>query len=223
MSKELDNAFVDVRTAFRLLARYQSRVLDIVGYIREHTPFTDMWGRRLFCRTIGTRKARNEAEKGITEYANLAVWSDMWSWDFLYNYLFEYYFGQVKIQRKIVEMSVIQVSDDGFYKSHDMQSSATNITTFAPAVESNSLIVLTAGHKAWMQDDEEEDSDAFLHKFLASEQDTVIFKDEKGAWTITKKYPMQRFASQKDADKVLSDFGRIIKDNTGLDLFKFGK
>ncbi len=223
MSKELDNAFVDVRTAFRLLARYQSRVLDIVGYIREHTPFTDMWGRRLFCRTIGTRKARNEAEKGITEYANLAVWSDMWSWDFLYNYLFEYYFGQVKIQRKIVEMSVIQVSDDGFYKSHDMQSSATNITTFAPAVEANSLIVLTACHKAWMRGDEEQDSDVFLHKFLASEQDTVIFKDEKGAWAITKKYPMQRFASQKDADKVLSDFGRIIKDNTSLDLFKFGK
>lgn len=33
MSKELDNAFVDVRNAFRLLYRYQSRILDIVGYI----------------------------------------------------------------------------------------------------------------------------------------------------------------------------------------------
>ena len=42
MSKELDNAFTDVRNAFRLLARYQSRVLDIINYIREHTPYTDM-------------------------------------------------------------------------------------------------------------------------------------------------------------------------------------
>lgn len=217
MSKELDNAFVDVRNAFRLLARYQSRVLGIVGYIREHTPFTDMWGRRLFCDTIHRKGGCPDG------YANLSVWRDMWSWDFLYNYLFEYYFGQVNIESKIVDMSVIQVSDDGFYKSHDMQSSATNITTFAPAVESNSLIVLTVGHNAWMRDDEEDNSDAFLHKFLASEKDTIIFKDKKGAWAITKKYKMQRFASQKDADEVLSDFGRIIKNNTSIDLFEFGK
>lgn len=217
MSKELDNAFVDVRNAFRLLAMYQFRALDIVGYIREHTPFTDMWGRRLFCDTLHRKGGCPDG------YANLAVWSDMWSWDFLYNYLFEYYFGQVTIQRKIVEMSVIQVSDDGFYKSHNVQPSAINIETYAPSTESNSLIVLTAGHNAWLQDYEEDDCDAFLHKFLASEQESVIFKDEKGGWAITKKYPIQRFSSQRDADKVLSDFGRIIKENAGIDLFKFGK
>ena len=42
MKKEIDNIFVDVRNAFRLLARFQERVLNIVNYIREQTPYTDM-------------------------------------------------------------------------------------------------------------------------------------------------------------------------------------
>ena len=46
MSKDIDNIFVDVRNAFRLLNRYQKRILHIVSYIREQTPFNDMWGSR---------------------------------------------------------------------------------------------------------------------------------------------------------------------------------
>lgn len=215
MSKELDNAFVDVRNAFRLLYRYQSRILDIVGYIREHTLYTDMWGRRLFCTTIHTRN--NCPDK---DYAKLAVWSDMWAWDFMYNYVFEYYFGQVKIGRKTIEMSVIQVSDDGFYKSISNKPSQTDISTFLQAEESNSYLVLTAGWKAWLRDEQEDDYDAFLHKFLSGSNDSCIYIDDKGYWAITKRYPMQRFSSQKEADKVLADFGKIVKDNTGIELFK---
>ena len=37
MKKEIDNIFVDVRNAFRLLSRYQKRILNIVNYIREQT------------------------------------------------------------------------------------------------------------------------------------------------------------------------------------------
>ncbi len=215
MSKELDNAFVDVRNAFRLLARYQSRVLDIINYIREQSPFTDMWGLRRFCNVISTRK-----NCPGDNYATLRIYSDMWAWDFMYNYIFEYYFGQVKIQRKVIDMSVIQVSDDGFYKSMSSKPSQTDISTFLPAEEANSYLVLTAGWKAWMRDEQEDDYDAFLHKFLSGTNDSCIYIDDKGYWAITKRYPMQRFSSQKEADKVLTDFGRIVKDNTGIELFK---
>lgn len=215
MSKELDNAFVDVRNAFRLLARYQSRVLDIINYIREQSPFTDMWGLRRFCNVISTRK-----NCPGDNYATLRIYSDMWAWDFMYNYIFEYYFGQVKIQRKVIDMSVIQVSDDGFYKSMSSKPSQTDISTFLQAEESNSYLVLTAGWKAWLRDEQEDDYDAFLHKFLSGTNDSCIYIDDKGYWAITKRYPMQRFSSQKEADKVLADFGKIVKDNTGIELFK---
>ena len=214
MSKELDNAFTDVRNAFRLLARYQSRVLDIVNYIREHTPYTDMWGLRRYCNVISTRK-----NCPGDNYANLNVHCDMWSWDFMYNYLFEYYFGQVKIQRKTIDMSIIQVSDDGFYKSLANNPSPTDISTFLPSDESNSYLVFTAGWNEWLRDDVEDDNEAFPNKFLAQSKDVSIYKNDKGHWSITKRYPMQRFASQKEADQVISDFGKLVKDYTDINLF----
>ena len=214
MSKVLDNAFTDVRNAFRLLARYQSRVLDIVNYIREHTPYTDMWGLRRYCNVISTRK-----NCPGDNYANLNVHCDMWFWDFMYNYLFEYYFGQVKIQRKTIDMSIIQVSDDGFYKSLANNPSPTDISTFLPSDESNSYLVFTAGWNEWLRDDVEDDNEAFLNKFLAQSKDVSIYKNDKGHWSITKRYPMQRFASQKEADQVISDFGKLVKDYTDINLF----
>jgi len=215
MNKELDNAFIDVRNAFRLLARYQSRVLDIVNYIREQTPYTDMWGLRRYCNVISTRK-----NCPGDNYANLNVHRDMWSWDFLYNYLFEYYFGGAKFGRKTIEMSVIQVSDDGYYKSMANNPSPTDISTFLPSDESNSYLVFTAGWKAWLCDNTEDDCNRFLHKFLRGSKDLCVYIDEKEHWAITKRYLMQRFSSQKETDKVLVDFGKIVMDHTGIELFK---
>lgn len=63
MRKEIDNIFVDVRNAFRLLSRYQKRILNIVNYIREQTPYTDMWEARTGIvtrlRIEGTAQIRN--------------------------------------------------------------------------------------------------------------------------------------------------------------------
>lgn len=144
----------------------------------------------------------------------------MWAWDFMYNYMFEYYFGRVEIDNESIEMSVIQVSDDGFYKSIASNPSPTDISTFLPADESNSYLILAAGCGAWLRDEEENDYDKFLHKFIAGSEDHSVYMNEKGSWFIIKRYPMQRFSSQKEADMVLSDFGRIVKDKTHIELFK---
>lgn len=131
MNKEIDNAFIDVRNAFRLIYRYQSRVQSIIQYIREHTIFPawgnhSVWGRRLFCNTIG--KLRTQGPD--IGYADLDIYLDMWGWDFLYNYIFEYYFGQTEAEGKTVDMSIIQVSDDGYYKSQALKPSPTDISTY---------------------------------------------------------------------------------------------
>ena len=221
MGKEMDNAFQDVRTAFRLIYKYQTRVQSIINYIREHTLFpsiggASVWGRRLFCDTIhGSKKSPDK------DYANLNVHLDMWGWDFLYNYMFEYYFGIKKFGRQEVEMSIIQISDDGFFKSVDSRPSKTKISTFLPSEDSQSNFIFMAGvSKVWMNDSEEKDMDTFLHKFIASNNDVSKYVDEKGNWFIAKKYPMQRFLSQIDADKIIIDYGNLIHDTTGIKIFK---
>ena len=223
MSKEIDNIFIDVRNAFRLLNTYQERVLQIVTYIREQTPFTDMWGRKdWYSDAIGTR--RNSPD---TDYAKLAVYKDMWGWDFLYGYIFEYYFGPQVIDKKNVEMSVFQISDDGFFISDQAKKEMDDVASFEASENSHTYIMLnvTVYPKKqcdlWLSDPEFPDDgwDDFLTKFLSSSSDTKIVLNEEGA-TILKKYEMPRFTSQSAADEVIKDFGHLVKVNAGIELFK---
>ena len=62
MSKDIDNIFVDVRNAFRLLNRYQKRILHIVSYIREQTSYSDMWGSKWYSAEIGKRRNSPDPE-----------------------------------------------------------------------------------------------------------------------------------------------------------------
>lgn len=224
MNKELNNLFVDVRNAFRLLNRYQKRILHIVTYIREQTPYTNMWGSRNWYYDE-MRRRKNSPDK---EYARLDVDKDMWGWDFLYGYIFEYYFGPQKIGKKNVEMSIFQISDDGYFISNQDNKRWTDISTFEQSENSHSYIVLnvsvysTKYSNLWLKDpnnpnDEWED---FLTKFLSSSNPIKITKDNKGEVTILKKYEMQCFATQHEADEVIRDFGKIVKENTGVELFK---
>lgn len=224
MNKEIDNIFVDVRNAFRLLKRYQKRILQIVSYIREQTAYTDMWGKKdWFSDEIGKRK-----DSPDYKYANLSVSEDMWGWDFLYGYIFEYYFGRQRIDENNAEMSIFQISDDGYFISSQDKKHMTDIASFTPSEQSHSYLIFnlsvftTKECNLWLRDPSFPDDKwkVFLTKFLSSSSDTKITRNEKGEVTILKKYEMQRFSSQQSADEVIRDFGRIAKDNTGIELFK---
>ncbi len=223
MSKEIDNIFVDVRNAFRLLNNYQERVINIVSYIREQTPFTDMWGSKWFSNEI---RKRNDSPD--TDYAKLRIYKDMWGWDFLYGYFLEYYFGQERIDKKNVEMSIFQISDDGYFISNQERRQKNNTSSFEASELSHSYLILnvaiytTKYTELWLKDlsnpnDEYVD---FLMKFLSSSSEKIITKNKKGEVAIVKKYVMQRFATQDGADTVIRDFGNIVKEQTGVKLFK---
>lgn len=223
MKKEIDNIFVDVRNAFRLLSRYQKRILNIVNYIREQTPYTDMWGSKNWY-SDEIKNRRNSPDK---EYAKLNVFKDMWGLDFLYGHFFEYYFGTTKIGKHTVEMSVFQVSDDGYFISNDENKHMTDVSSYASLEVSHSYIVFnvsvytTKFSQLWLGDPNRpnESQKDFLTRFLESSKDTIITSTDK-EHSILKKYEMQRFASQSETDKVISDFAKLVKDNTGVKFFK---
>ena len=224
MSKEIDNIFVDVRNAFRLLNRYQKRILQIVTYIREQTPYTDMWGsRNWYYAEIGKRR-----NSPYPKYAKLSISKDMWGWDFLYGYIFEYYFGRQKIGKMNAEMSIFQISDDGYFISSQEKKTMTSLDSFAPSEQSHSYLVFNLSVfpkkecNLWLSDPEypDDDWDAFLTKFLSSPSDIKITKNDKGEVTILKKYEMQRFSSQHSADEIIREYGKIVKENAGIELFK---
>lgn len=225
MSKELDNVFIDVRNAFRLLNTYQEHILNIVNYIREQTEYTDMWGSKNWY----SDEIKNRRKSDDPSYAKLNVRRDMWGWDFLYGYIFEYYFGVLKKKgKRSVEMSVFQISDDGFFIPNDEKKSMNKVSTFESAENSHSYIILNmtvttkANNEIWMHEpgDPEYNFKDFLTNFLSSSSDTKICKDDNGSVSVIKKYEMQRFATQKDADAVIQDFGKIVFEQASLRLFK---
>lgn len=223
MSKEIDNIFIDVRNSFRLLNRYQKRMLQIISYIREQTPFNDMWGSKdWYSAEIGKRR-----DSPDSEYAKLNVRKDMWGWDFLYGYIFEYYFGMEKINKKKVEMSIFQISDDGFFISDHANKHMTDISSFEPSESSHSYLIFnvaiyTTQYCHWLADPSfpNDNYKDFLTKFLSSPSDTSIFKYDSGEVVVLKKYEMQKFATQQGADDVIRNFGKILKEQADVELFK---
>jgi hypothetical protein len=151
----------------------------------------------------------------------------MWGWDFLYGYVFEYYFGVQKINKRNVEMSILQISDDGYYISTQDKKQETNIDSFETAESSHSYLVflVTVSNKEtdWGLSDSEfpdDDKGIFLTKFLSSPIDTQITKNKEGDVAILKKYELQKFVSQHETDCVICNFGRIVKENAEIELFK---
>ena len=226
--EELNNIFVDVRNAFRLLKRYQSRVLSIVNYIKEQTPFNDIRGsRRGFFAPIKSRRNNED------DYANLKIEKGMWAWDFLYGYIFEYYLGNCNIGNDIqADMSIFQISDDGYFLSDNKNKKITDISSFLPAERSHSYFILnfsshaSKGKSIWLSDETsnyKQDNSTwkhFLTAFLSSEEEIKIVKDGNGAINVLKKYEMQRFASIESANEVINDFAALVKENANVEIFK---
>jgi hypothetical protein len=125
-------------------------------------------------------------------------------------------------------MSIFQISDDGYFISSQDKKHMTDIASFTPSEQSHSYLIFnlsvfpTKACNLWLSDPSfpDDEWDDFLTKFLSSSSDTKITRNDKGEVTILKKYEMQRFSSQQSADEVIRDFGRIAKDNTGIELFK---
>lgn len=226
MSKELDNVFVDIRNAFRLLNTYQNRVLDIVNYIREQTDYKDMRGsKNWYSDEIKIKQNGQEPT-----YARLNVSTNIDGWNFLYGYFFEYYFGQLeKEDKSIVEMSVFQVSDDGFFISNDENKSMTNASKFKNAEDSHSYIVLNMtvtnkrANQIWLHDPKDPEENGprdFLTNFLSSSDVIKECYDHEGNVLVIKKYEMQKFATQKGTDDVIREFGHIVLEHAKVRLFK---
>ena len=182
-----------------------------------------MWGsKNWYSDEIKSR--RNSPDK---EYAKLNVFKDMWGLDFLYGHFFEYYFGSTKKGRYTIEMSIFQVSDDGYFISNDENKHMTDISSYANSEISHSYIVFnvsvytTKQSQLWLHDPDrpEEDWENFLTRFLESSIDKIITSTDK-EYTILKKYEMQQFTSQSEADKVITDFAKLVLDNTGVRIFK---
>ena len=214
--KEIEGALCDVRKAHRLLYQYQKRVIDIVYYIREKFKMPEFAGVKRFSEPIKKTLSLKDEYKE----ANLKVFKDMCGWDFLYSYEFEFHLGSNILQKKQYSISVIQVSDSGYYTSNTSNKTKTNISSFEDVESSSTSLILvceTIDNKKnasylWEVDEAIE--------ILLTGKGLYEKNSDSDNYFIAIKYDLAEFSNQESTDKVIEKFSKYIEEKTGVRLLE---
>lgn len=196
MQKDLNNAFIEVRKAYRLLADYQRKVLDLVDFIGNSFGRTYHGGHSKY----GDPTPRNG--KGSL---------DLWSWDWLTMYYYEFHFGTQEINNDKITFSVFIVSDTGYYngKINNKKLDKRETELFTSPQDSETKLIFLVGKNRW------EHGTLFAENFNNPEFITTKEGNEscdKGIM-LYKSYSLVAFSDQENAEKQMKDFEQYCKSH----------
>lgn len=150
---------------------------------------------------------------------NLAVWDGMWAWDFIYSYMMEFYLGEMKQKKHTYCMSIIEISDSGYFASRKKNRDKQNTETFAAIENSETLLLFIFGatnkkNSEWEFWDTDENN---IKDWILSPK--THFEDccADRAFLVMK-VPMQKMITKENADNVISEFIDYVKEYSGIDL-----
>lgn len=181
---QLDEVLCDVRKAFRLLYFYQRRVLDLVKFIGNNLEYDYKGGNSIFSNPC----PRNG--KG-----NL----DMWAWDWLNMYYYEFFFGYKTIAGHNITFSIFIQSDTGYFDAEN--DSRISIENFAPVEYSKTRLILIAGQDGWKVEK--------FHlrlKELSSHNTNFSESLPDGGIIIGKAYNLSEFLNEESTRSKVEDF-----------------
>lgn len=131
---EIEAVLVDVRRAYRLLHDYQRMVLDAVDYLAKQLGMNYRGGWPKFS------DASPKPGKGGL---------DFWSWDWLNMVFYEFHFGSPLQPEGYPRMSVLLISDSGYFCTDATDADQTDITTFLPPERSQTYIGFLISGSKW--------------------------------------------------------------------------
>lgn len=209
--EQLKDAFCEVRKAHRLLYEYQRRMQDLTWFIKNKLGFPQYEGYKKYSNTISSHNK---------------ITYDMWSWDWIYTYVFEYYLGwQENIDKHNTwRLSVIQISDTGYYKNKEKGSSATNLSSYASPEESESRLLFYLSVAPNSAEEYDVDVDGVIETCAESaefdKEDFKIIKNpqKQGYVQIAYSVPLSRFVDETKTIQILRDFVKLCNDNADTSL-----
>lgn len=219
-SENLSKALLDVRRAHRILYAYQRRMSDLAYFIKCKLDMPDFYGFKHFSNPIHGRR------KG---HSRLKIWHDMWAWDYLYSYLFEYYLGEKEADDKQhnYKLSLIQYSDTGYFDKDGQRR--CRISEFGSEDESGSKLLFFLEYKPkdskWVWKDGSYMERIVLDKEFGRKEHTKTFRSTTtGVKQILCSFPLERFINMEATLEVLREFrsfcqeqGIYVFDNLTLD------
>lgn len=200
---QINEALKDVRNAYRLLALYQKRILDIVKYVSNKYNTGDIDNCTGF--QGGYSKFSKQAPHG-----NRVSIDDKWSWDWLSMYLYEFNLGSKTIEANDYHFKIVHQADTGFYDaSIDKNISKLSSDQFGDVDGSKTRLFFVLS-----KNDNGCPMQHVLNGNLTTHDNQQILN---GNW-LAVPFDLQRFASQETTDGVLQEFNAICLGVFGIEL-----
>lgn len=213
-TKEL---FVNIRKSIRLLYEYQKRMQGTMFHIKSLLNLSPA-GR------IEINKLFSRAPRQSKDYGESQLWDGNWAWDYLYPMAMEYYLGEKKIDDNDFCLSVIQVTDDGYYRAKQQNQPTNRIDTytFCPSDESNSIVLFVMEIKpqnsSWAKRWQRDTMEANLYKWMVDTSDIINDITKMGNHFIVMKFPITDLLNDISIGKVLNRVSEHIEKITGVQI-----
>ena len=194
-TKEIDQALLTVRRAYRLLHDYQRAALDAAKYIGAQLGFTYDGGYSNFS-NCAPRDGKGDL--------------DNWSWDWLNLVFYDFTFTR-KIGAKEVHLSIWLFSDTGYFISDHTAAEHTDVTTFAPVENSGTQLGFLL-YRVWNNayDQFRYDKDG-VRRFL--ENDGEVPGNLKDAGILGKCCDFSRLSDEASTDAVIGELVQLAKSS----------
>lgn len=208
-----ESALCDVRKAHRLIYAYQERMLSLVKFIQHKLGMNTLSGYKHFSDPIQGRKGSYQR-----------VFENMWAWDFIYSYVYEYFIGEGDLEGGgYYYISLIQYSDTGFFENENEDHCA--VEKFAPEEESGSKIMFAMEmippkcKEVWADPD-------YLTQIVGNKEyssikhtNTILYPKGEGKNAIVLySIPLTRFIDEKSTSAALQEYVNFLKENDIIDI-----
>jgi hypothetical protein len=199
---QLKEAFCEVRKAHRLIYEYQRRMQDLTWFIKNKLGFPDYKGYKKYSNTLSPRNTINY---------------DYWSWDWIYTYVYEYYLGEVTTENNdnSWRLSVIQISDTGFYKNRKQGAVQTKINSYAPVEDSDSKLLFYLSLAPKETKDYDWNTDKTIIQY-ADETNPVKIEEHPKHIQIVYPVSLSKFVNEESTMQILRDFIEYCNKETGI-------
>lgn len=189
-----NNTLLEVRKAYRLLFEYQTRVLDLIGFIGGSFNHDYNGGYPKF--------SNGSPSNGKGKLSN-------WAWDWLSMYFYEFNFGK----KGKITFAVFLVNDTGFFQNRkEHKIFKTKVSGFDSVENSKTKLIFVVGKNTWDGWGVNWDDD----NFILDKEGQKIAEDKI---MLFKSYLLDDFFDEDNAVSNLKDFENYCK-SYGVD-FKY--
>lgn len=193
---ELDEVFVDVRKAYRLLYLYQRRILDTIKFISNTLNKSVVGGYPLY--------------GGNTPRSGGKISLDALAWDWLVMFGYEFYFQDETINGDNYQFAISIQSDSG-YDDAEAGVTLSMLERFLPVEESATRIYFYIGKNMWKQD-------VFDSAWASDSHDEFEHKEDVNKTFLSKRFDLSDFRDEDSITECLQKVREYFRSK-GIKLF----